>query len=298
MPPATTDQSRRALLTGVACYTLWGLFPLYWPLLKPAGALEILGCRVLFSLLFVAVVLLVLRRPWDSLWRQVVVRWRPLLAASVLIAVNWLTYIWAVNAGHVVEASLGYFINPLVNIGLGMVVFRERLSRQGVIGCALAAMGVTVVAAGNWRTVWIALALAFSFGGYGVVKKTAPLGALEGLLVESAVLAPLSLGWELHLAAAGHAHLGSSLRATLLLVLAGVLTAVPLWLFASAAPHIPLGTLGVLQYIAPTLQFLMGLFVFGQHVSTGYWLGLVLVWAGSLVYLWWAVGTTRRPGRS
>ncbi|GAA1376950.1 EamA family transporter RarD [Luteococcus sanguinis] len=288
--PRTSQQT--SLLAGIGCYLIWGFFPLFFPLLKPAGALEILSHRVLWSAVFVIIVLLVLRRDWGWL-RAARSQFWTLALAAVLIGGNWLTYIWAVNTSHVVEASLGYFINPLVSILFGMLIFGERMSRAGAIGCLLALAGVCVIAAENWRTLGISLALAFSFGAYGAVKKKARLGALEGLLAESAILAPLALAWVASLAVKGQSVFGASLRSTLLLMLAGILTAVPLWLFATAAPGIPLGTLGVLQYMTPTMQFLMGLFIFGQHVGASYWFGLVLVWLGSIVYLAWAVRTAR-----
>ncbi|GAA1394823.1 EamA family transporter RarD [Luteococcus peritonei] len=287
---------RTALAAGFSTYLMWGAFPLFFPLLKPAGALEILSGRVLFSLVFVVAVLLLQRKDWG--WLRAVFRdgtWRVMLLAAALIAVNWLTYIWAVNSGHVVEASLGYFINPLVSVALGMLVFGERMGRPGQIGCLLALLGVAVAASEAWRTVWISLLLAVSFGLYGVVKKHARVTALQGLAMESGLLAPLSLGWMGWLAASGSAAWLHSPRVALLLVVAGVLTAVPLWLFAVAAPGIPLGTLGILQYITPTIQFLLGLFVFGQHVGSHFWVGLVLVWCGSVTYLYGALRSLARP---
>lgn len=282
-----------SMLAGAGCYLLWGFFPLFFPLLKPAGALEILSHRVIWSAAFVVLVLLGLRRNWEWL-RTARAHFWTLVLAALLIASNWLTYIWAVNSDHVVEASLGYFINPLVSVALGMVLFGERLSRPEVIGCALAAIGVTIISVDNWRTLWISLALAFSFGAYGAVKKKARLGALEGLLSESGILLPMALGWAAHLGVSGRAVFGTSVRSTVLLVVAGILTAVPLWLFATAAPGIPLSTLGVMQYFTPTVQFLLGLYVFGQHVNTTYWIGLVFVWLGSAVYLTWAIRSARR----
>ncbi|WP_394276374.1 EamA family transporter RarD [Luteococcus sp.] len=284
-----------SVLAGLGCYLIWGAFPLFWPLLKPAGALEILSGRIIFSLIFVLAVLVLQRKGWG--WVRTALRpdvWPWMLAASVLIGINWCTYIWAVNSNHVVEASLGYFINPLVSIALGMVLFGERMGRYGQVGCLLAGLGVVVIASGNWRTLWVSLLLAFSFGLYGAMKKRARLGALQGLAVESAVLSPLALGWLAWLSARGQGQLGVNARVSLLLVVAGVLTAVPLWLFAVAAPGIPLSTLGIIQYCSPTIQLLLGLIVFGQRVGTGYWIGMVLVWIGCLAYLTGAVLTARR----
>ena len=167
---------------GLTTYILWGFTALYWPLIRQAGALELLANRVLWSLVLVVIMLVVLRRPWTWL-KSLRFIWPRLLAASVFIALNWLTYIWAVNAGHVAEASLGYFLNPLLNVVLGMLIFRERLARQSLVGIGFAAIGVAVIAVVMTKTIWVALVLATSFAVYVVVKKRAVLGALEGLAV-------------------------------------------------------------------------------------------------------------------
>ncbi len=281
----------RATLQGFIVYVLWGFTALYWPLIKQAGALELLANRVVWSFVLVVVLLLVLRRPWA--WVKTLrYTWPRLLAAAVLIALNWLTYIWAVNAGHVAEASLGYFLNPLVNVVLGMVIFRERLARQSLLGILFAAIGVGVIAFVMAKTVWVAIVLAVTFGLYGVVKKRAVLGALEGLAVESGVLIPIAVGYLVVLGPAGH--LGTGAGPTLLLVGAGIVTALPLWIFAIVAPRIPLSTLGMLQFVSPTLQLLTGLFVLGQRVPPLYFAGLALVWIGLGVYLMGSIRNTRR----
>lgn len=292
-PVNEPDQRNAGLSAGVGAYVLWGLMPLYWALLKAAGPVEILAQRILWSSVVVGLALVILRSPWR--WVASVFDRRNLprmLAASVLIAVNWVTYIAAVNTGHVVEASLGYFINPLANVLFGVLLFGERLTRLGKIGGGLAVVGVAVIAAGSWATLWISLVLALSFGLYGVAKKRTHLPALQGLLVESGFLAPLALvycGW---LAATGGAAFGATTSDTALLILTGPATALPLWLFAIAATRLPLGVVGVLQYLAPTLQFLLGITLFGEHVTPAYWAGLVLVWAGSATYL---ASALRRP---
>lgn len=277
---------RLGLLTGVSAYGIWGLFPLLFNLLKPAAPLEILAHRIVWSLVFVTVLLVALRRPWGWLPKALSRERAPwAIGASVLIAVNWLTYIWAVTSGHVVEASLGYFINPLVNVALGRLLFGERISRGGLAGVLLALAGVSVIAWENWSGLWVSLLLAFSFGLYGAVKKRATTPALEGLFLESVVLAPVAVGYLVWLGVVGAGQFGASAGGSGMLLLAGVLTAVPLWLFAIAASNLPYSTVGMLQYLAPTIQFLLGLFVFGETVTASYWAGLVLVWMGSATYL-------------
>ena len=277
----------QGLAAGVAAYVIWGFFPLLFPLLKPAGALEILAHRVVWSLVAVALMIAVLRQPWGWLKESLTDRRRltRLVAASGLIAVNWLTFIWAVNSNHVVESSLGYFINPLLNIVLGVFIFGERMTRGGLVGTLLAFGGVCVIAWENWPTLWISFALALTFGLYGAVKKRAHLPALAGLFVESGLLAPLALPYLAWLAFTGTGAFGADAAASGLLVVAGVLTALPLWLFAIAVPRLPFGVVGILQYLGPSIQFLLGITVFGQHVNASYWAGLALVWVGSAVYL-------------
>jgi chloramphenicol-sensitive protein RarD len=290
------DAQRKGIIAGVTAYLLWGLFPLFWPLLKPAAPLEILAHRIVWSFVVVAVALLALRASW---------RWVPgvftransprMAAAAGLIAINWLTYIFAVNSGHVVEGSLGYFINPLANVVFGVLIFGERLGRGGKIGGLLALAGVVVIAWTSWHTIWISLALALSFGLYGVAKKKAHLPALQGLFVESGFLVIPSAIFLIVLAAQGTGQFGATAPASALLIVTGPITAIPLWLFAIAAPKLPFGVTGVLQYVAPTIQFLLGLFVFGEHVTPSYWVGLTLVWVGSVVYL---TTTLRHPAAS
>lgn len=276
---------RQALSAAVAAYVLWGFLPPFLAALQPAGPLEILAHRIVWSFVLVLLALLLLRGGWSWLRSSVFTRRAlpSLLAASALIGTNWLIYIWAVNNHHVVEASLGYFITPLVNVMFGVVLFGERLSRGAKIGGAIVAVGVLVISAGSWQGLWVSLALAATFGLYGVVKKRSRLTALQGLLIESAFLTPLALPYLLWLGPQGQ--FGSSAGLTTLLVAAGAVTAIPLWFFAVAAPRLQFGVLGVLQYLAPTIQFLLGITLFGEQVTMSYWLGLVAVWIGSAIYL-------------
>ncbi|MFT3876304.1 MAG: EamA family transporter RarD [Propioniciclava sp.] len=296
--PAVDDgasQRRTGLITGAASYLIWGFFPLFFTALAPATPLEILAHRIVWSLVAVTFVLVALRRPWS--WLRTLLtggRLPRITAAALFIATNWLTYIWAVNNGHVVEGSLGYFINPLVNIVLGVVLFGEKMTPRARVGVLFALAGVGVIAWEHWQGLWISLVLALSFGLYGAVKKGGLLPGLEGLFVESAVLMPLALPFLLWLGWQGTGLFGVDARLTGMLVLAGVLTALPLFLFAVAASRLPFGVIGVLQYLNPTLQFLLGITVLGQHVNASYWAGLVLVWIGSVIYLTGALHPGRR----
>jgi chloramphenicol-sensitive protein RarD len=272
------NEERRGTLLGVAAYLMWGLFPLYWPLLEPAGALEILAHRVVWSLVAVLLLLVVTGRSLRSLPRAR----RPvllLIAAAVLIGINWGVYIWGVNNGHVVETSLGYFINPLVSVGLGVLVLGERMRRLqwAAVGVAAVGVGVLTVAAG--RPPWIALILASSFGTYGLVKRVVGVGAIEGLVVETSALAPVALLFLAVSAAQGNGNFTDhGAGHALLLTSAGFVTAVPLLAFAGAAARVPLNRLGLMQYLTPTIQFLIGVFIRHETVSTATLAGFVVVW--------------------
>lgn len=273
------ERARRGVLYGAAAYLLWGLFPLYWPLLEPAGAVEILAHRVLWSLLTVAVLLVVAR---DLRWlREVGGRRLALLAAAaVVIAVNWGTYIYGVLSGNVVETSLGYFINPLVTVLFGVVLLGERLRPLQWVAVGTAAVAVVVLTVDYGRPPWIALVLAVSFGTYGLLKKTAGVDAVRSLTVETAVLAPLAAGWLVWLEVAGGG--GTFARAGALqaglLVATGLVTAVPLLAFGAAAIRVPLVTIGLLQYLAPVMQFLLGVLWFREAMPASRLAGFALVW--------------------
>lgn len=297
-PTATpTDADRRTgTLAGVAAYSLWGVFPLVFHQLRSVGAGEILMHRIVWSFAVVAVLLLVRRdRAW---WADV--RSRPgaaprLAAAAVLIATNWLVYIWAVNHGHVIEAALGYYVNPLITVALGVAVLGERLRRAQAValGFGAAAVGVLTVAYG--RMPWVALVLACSFAGYGFLKKAVPVGAVTSLAVETLFLLPAAATGLVVLEVTGGAGFlhGSGWR-DLLLVSLGVVTAVPLLLFGVAARRIPLTLLGLLQYLTPTLQLLCGVLVLDEGLPAPRLAGFVLVWAALAVLAADAVGTARR----
>ncbi|MDQ3502770.1 MAG: EamA family transporter RarD [Actinomycetota bacterium] len=278
--------TRRGTLYGAGAYLLWGLFPLYWPLLAPAGALEVLAHRILWSLVVVVVLLGVTRRLPQL---RAAVRDRRRLAqislAAVVIAVNWGTYIYGVTNDRVVETSLGYFVNPIVTVLLGVLVLGERLRPVQWVAMGAALVAVVVLTVENGSPPWIALVLAFSFGTYGLLKKTAGVGAVEGLAIETAVLFPVAAAYVVAIGITGQGTFTSEGGGhAVLLALAGVVTAVPLLLFGAAASRVPLTTLGVLQYLAPTLQFLLGVTLFDEPLPIAKLLGFVLVWIGVALF--------------
>jgi len=280
------------ILYAALAYVAWGLFPLYFKQVTQVPSLEVVMHRTLWSLVFVFAVLAV-RRQWA--WMTAVVRQPRVLGAfalsAVLLSGNWLTYVWAVQNHHVVDASLGYFILPLVNVALGFAFLHERPRPGQWLAVAVAAAGVLWLTVQAGRLPWIALVLALSFGFYGLLRKVAVLGALEGLALETLVLAPVAaavLGWW---AWQGQGALLQADAPTLgWLLLAGPLTAVPLLLFAAGARLIPLATLGILQYISPSLQFALGVWVFHEPFQPARLAGFVLIWAALCVYTaegWW-----------
>ena len=277
-------EQRRGIAYGLAAYGIWGLVPIYWPLMAAASPLEILAHRIVWSLVLAALLLLVLRkRGW---WHSIATR--PILGrlalAACLIALNWGIYIWAVNAGHVVEAALGYYINPIISVLLGVLVLRERLVAGQWVAIGLAAVAVVVLAIDYGQLPWVALILAVSFGCYGLLKKQVNSGALETMTVESAVLTPVAAGYLIWLQFAGSAafgHQGAGL--SVLLISTGLVTLTPLLLFAAAATRLPLSTVGLLQYLTPTAQFLLGVLYFHETMSTARWIGFGLVWAALIV---------------
>jgi chloramphenicol-sensitive protein RarD len=287
------SEQRQGVLFGVAAYLAWGIFPLYWPLLKPASAFEILAHRVTWSLA-VMVVLLARTGGVRRLRRLEARKVRLLVMAACLVAFNWGLYIWAVNHGHVVETALGYFINPLVTVLLGVFVLAERLRRPQWIALGLAAVAVLVLAIDYGRVPWIALSLATSFAFYGLTKKRAGVGAIESLSVETGVLFLPALGFLLWLSHAGHAVFGQPpWTKSVLLASAGPATAIPLLCFGAAAIRVPLSMLGLLQYIAPTLQFLCGVVVFREEMPPSRWFGFALVWMALIIFS--VDGIARRP---
>jgi chloramphenicol-sensitive protein RarD len=278
---------------------MWGLVPLFWPLLKPSGAMEILAHRMTWSLVLVALALLVMRR-WA--WAGELLRQPRKLAlitlAAAVITVNWGLYIWSVNSGHVVEASLGYFINPLVTIAMGVLLLKERLRPVQWAAVAVGFAAVVVLTVGYGRPPWISLTLAFSFATYGLVKKKVNLGGIESLAAETAVQFLPALAYLLWLAAHGESTFASQGPGhAALLASTGVVTALPLVCFGAAAIRVPLSTLGLLQYLAPVFQFLLGILYFHEAMPPERWAGFALVWLALSLLTGDALRTARRSAR-
>jgi chloramphenicol-sensitive protein RarD len=290
------DEQRRGLIFGVLAYASWGLFPLYWPLVQPAGSVEVLAHRLIWSLVFVTLLLRIRPRPgwWAAL------RTRPasvafLSAAALIIAVNWGTYIWAVNHHHVVDTALGYYINPLVIVLAGVLLFGERLNRAQWTALSIATVAVIILTIDYGRPPWVAFTLALSFTAYALCKKKAAAGAMESLAVETTVTGPLALGYLgwLELTGAGaFGHTGWD--KAVLLAGAGAVTAIPLLLFAAAATRVSLTALGIMQYIAPTLQFLLGVLVFAEPMPPVRLAGFAIVWLALAIFTWDGLRRSRR----
>ena len=292
-------ETRRGFLLGAAAYAMWGLFPLYWPLLKPALAVEILAHRVFWSLVVMLLLVALLGR--SRRLRAVIAHRRTLgilSFAALVIAVNWGTYIWGVNNGHVVETSLGYFINPLVTVLMGVVILGERLRRLQWIALGIAFIAVVGLTVEYGRPPWVALALAFSFAFYGLAKKQANVGAVESLSVETLLLAPVAAGYILWLMSQGTSTFGTEgLGHAALLASTGIVTAIPLICFGAAATRVSLTTIGLLQYLAPTIQFALGVLVFREDMPAMRWVGFMLVWVALAIFTYEAIGHRRRQLR-
>ncbi|MDN5962951.1 MAG: EamA family transporter RarD [Actinomyces sp.] len=293
---------------GLCCYLIWGFFPLYFHALTPAGPLEVIVHRAVWGLIFCLILLAILHRLPD-LWRagrDREVLWR-LSLAGALIVVNWTVYVFAVQSGHTVDAALGYFINPLVTVALGLVVLRERISTPQKVAVGLGVVAVVVLVIGLGRLPWVSLTLAFSFGLYALVKKDVAhrVGPLEGMAVETAAVTPLLLGYFIYLAVNGQTSFHDLAREggiswgwhLALLIGAGFLTMVPLIMFAKAAQGLPLGILGLIQYVAPIMQLLIGLFVFHETMEPARWVGTAIVWVALVVLGVDWVGQVRRARR-
>lgn len=275
---------RSGLLYGAGAYVMWGLFPAFFPLLKPAGAVEILAHRVIWSFAMMVVVVAAVRRLGDikAIDRRT---WLLLVAAAALISANWLIFVYAVNNGHVVDAALGYFINPLVSIALGMLVFRERLNRWQFTALAIAVAAVVILTVQLGQPPVVGLGLALSFGLYGAVKKVVRTDPRVSVGIEAAIATPFAIGYLVALQATGGSTLtGHGASHVALLILSGVLTALPLLLFAAAAQRLAMVSLGLLFYVNPAMQLSWGVLVGGEPMPPMRWLGFALIWLALLVF--------------
>jgi len=273
------SKNKLGLLFGISAYVLWGAFPLYWPLLEPANPLEIVSHRAVWTLVFCFIVLAATK----ALKSTLATLKRPKIAAklfltSLLISINWLVYIWATNNGHVVEASLGYYINPLIIIGFGVILLKEKMRLLQWAAVIIASIGVLVLTIDYGRLPWIAFALAISWGSYGLIKKQLGLGALEGLAIETFISAFFYLGYLIYIGNQGTGQFGHHVGLTLLLMSAGAITAIPLLLFNGSATRLPFTTIGLLQYITPTLQFSVGVWIRHEDMPTARWIGFLIIW--------------------
>lgn len=286
----------RGVLYGISAYLMWGFFPIYFKALQVVPSLEIMLHRVVWSFIFIAS-LIILRREWPKL-KESLRNPRLLLVytlSALLLATNWLVYIYGINSGQVVETSLGYFINPLVSVALGVIILRERLRPLQWAAIGIAALAVIYLTVQVGSPPWIALALAFSFGLYGLIKKIAPLGALQGLSLETALLFLPAALYLLYSYFQGTGAFGrEGLSVTILLALAGIITALPLLLFSSAARAISLTLLGILQYIAPTVQFLLGIFLYNELFTLTRLVGFSLIWVALLIFTFEGLNERRK----
>ena len=273
------NKHKLGLFYGVGAYVLWGLFPLYWPLLQPANPLEIVSHRAVWTMVFCIVVLAVTH----ALKSTLATFKRPKVAAklfttTILISINWLVYVWATNNGHVVEASLGYYINPLIIIAFGVILLKEKMRSLQWVAVSIATVGVIILTIDYGRLPWIALALALTWGTYGLVKKQLGLGALEGLAIETMIAFIPYCGYLIFIGAKGDGQFGHGIGLTALLISAGAITAIPLLLFNGSTNRLPYTTIGLLQYITPTIQFSIGVWVNHEAMPPARWIGFLVIW--------------------
>ncbi|WP_433162691.1 EamA family transporter RarD [Kribbella sp. CA-247076] len=289
-------EQRRGFVYGLAAYLIWGLFPLYWKLLDRSGAVEVLAHRVVWSMVTIALLVVVLRKFGQvrAVLRDPRRRWR-LIAAAVLISVNWGTYIWGVHNHRVVETSLGYFVTPLFTVLLGVLVLKEKLRTVQWAALAIAFIAVIGLTVENGKPPWVALILTFSFGLYGLAKKQAGAGAIEGMAIETATVAPVALAAIVVLGAQGQSTVTDHGAGYLVvLLLAGPITSIPLMLFGAASTRVSMTTLGLLNYITPTMQFALAVLLFHEAMSPMRWAGFGLVWLALAIFTWDSMAHRRR----
>jgi chloramphenicol-sensitive protein RarD len=279
-------RTRSGLLMGLGAYALWGVLPLYFKALVHVPSTQIVAHRILWSLIFLGALATSWKR-WPTIRAALASRRVAftLLLTAILIGINWLVYIYAVVSGHVLEGSLGYYLNPLVNVLLGVFLLKEKLSLLQKAAVFLAGAGVAILAIGAGGAIWISLTLAASFAVYGFLRKVAPVDSLEGLWIETLFLAPLALGWVLWLTQSGDSAFLVSRTTDLLLIVGGAVTAIPLLLFTAAAKKLPYSTLGFLQYVAPSLQFLLAVLVFDEPLTTAHIVCFGAIWVALAIFV-------------
>jgi chloramphenicol-sensitive protein RarD len=287
------EQNSKELTSGIwytaFAYIFWGILPLYWKLLEKVPAVEILAHRIVWSFVFI-MCLLVFYKKWDLLKRNFKEIFHSrsqcfaVIASSLLISTNWLVYIWAVNSDHIIETSLGYYINPLISVLLGMVFLKEKLSFWQFVSFALAFVGVVILTVQYGQIPWIALTLAISFGLYGLTKKVTKLDSMIGLMFETLIVVPLASLYLIFLAGQGSASFGTSFSTTLLFIGAGVATGLPLLWFAQGAKTVPLAMIGFLQYIAPSISLLLGIFIYHEHFSKTHLVSFLFIWTALALF--------------
>ena len=287
MSGAHTPSPRAGLLAGLGAYALWGLLPIYFKLLKDVSPTELVAHRIIWSVLFLVFVMAGMRL-YPALWRAV--RQPRLIGAlglsSLLIAGNWSIFMWAILNGHLLAASLGYFLNPLVNVVIGVVLLKERLRRTQVAAVLIAGVAVAILGSGEVQTLWISLSLAITFALYGLVRKLTPVPAAVGLAVETLILLPPALAACFWFQSQGTLAFGRETMETVFLIGLGAVTSVPLILFASAARRLPMVTLGLLQYLAPSMQFILGAFLLGEALSLPRLMSFGLIWLALALFVW------------
>ena len=295
-PQTRNEDTPQGLAFAVTAYVLWGFLPLYMKAVAHVPAVEIVAHRVIWSVPLAGLVLIVLRRTKDL--RAALVNPRMLMMACVtaaLISLNWATYVWAVTSGNALDAALGYYINPLFSIALGAILLREPLTRMQLVAVGLAALGVAVLIYEAGSLPWAALGMMVTWGFYAFFKRSLPIGPNQGFLLEVLILLIPALGYVLWLGATGTGHFGLTAFDTAFLAGAGIVTAVPLLIYANGAKLVRLSTMGILQYIAPTMIFLIAIFLFGEEIDRGRMVAFPLIWAGLVVYSIPMVRQLRRP---
>ena len=294
-PDLVARRTRAGLLYGLAAYGLWGVLPIYFKLLQAVPAIDIVAHRIVWSLVALAL-LVTLLRSWDEV--RAAIRRRRTLAllvlSALLIGVNWLLYVYAINSGHILAGSLGYYLNPLANILLGRFILKEYLGRLQWAAVAIAAAGISVLLAGALGTLWISLTLCFSFATYGLIRKVVPVDSLAGLTIETMLLAPLAVGWLLLGGTSPATQFGSDPTQTTLLIATGVFSTIPLLCFTAAARRLPYATVGMLQFVAPTLQFVLAVALYGEPFTRAHAIAFGAIWTALALYVVALVGQRRR----